>query len=189
MQNRQDLEAQKLVMLSQQLWPHHETPPSITSFQTQTLLLLIAEEAKQAAMDTQSNVAALEEVRLKKSNEIHNLEAQKGKISAEISTVKSEIQTMRNEKEELEGKMRNSKLSVEKDLNRAKEELQTLNKKLQDRERDLIKHRENLEDERKSFREQFEDEKKERKKTLEELDAKVQRKQDMQRKKCYRSYT
>ncbi|CAD7952565.1 unnamed protein product, partial [Amoebophrya sp. A120] len=31
MQNRQYLEAQKLVMPSQHLWPHHETPPSITS--------------------------------------------------------------------------------------------------------------------------------------------------------------
>ncbi len=41
MQNRQHLEAQKLAMLSQHLWPHHETPPSITSFQTQTLLHLI----------------------------------------------------------------------------------------------------------------------------------------------------
>ncbi len=41
MQNRQHLEAQKLFMLRQHLWPHHETPPSITSFQTQTLLHLI----------------------------------------------------------------------------------------------------------------------------------------------------
>ncbi len=42
MQNRQHLESQKLVMLSQHLWPHHETPPSITSFQTQTFLHLIS---------------------------------------------------------------------------------------------------------------------------------------------------
>ncbi len=41
MQNRQHLEAQKLVMLSQHLWPPHDTPPNITSFQTQTLLHLI----------------------------------------------------------------------------------------------------------------------------------------------------
>ncbi len=44
MQNRQHLEAQKLVMLSQQLWPPHDTPHSITSFQqTQTFLHLIAD--------------------------------------------------------------------------------------------------------------------------------------------------
>ncbi len=42
MQNRQHLEAQKLVMLSQHLWLPHDTPPSITSFQTQTFLHLIA---------------------------------------------------------------------------------------------------------------------------------------------------
>ncbi len=38
MQNRQHLEAQKLVMLSQHLWPPRDTPPSSTSFQTQTFL-------------------------------------------------------------------------------------------------------------------------------------------------------
>ncbi|CAD7931840.1 unnamed protein product [Amoebophrya sp. A120] len=33
-------------MLSQHLWPHHETPPSITSFQTQTFLHLIYAQKK-----------------------------------------------------------------------------------------------------------------------------------------------
>ncbi len=50
MQNRQHLEAQTLVMLSQQLWPPHDTPHSITSFQTQIFLHLIDERAEQARL-------------------------------------------------------------------------------------------------------------------------------------------
>ncbi len=41
MQSRQHLEAETLVMLSQHMWPPHDTPPSITSFQTQAFLHLI----------------------------------------------------------------------------------------------------------------------------------------------------
>ncbi len=41
MQNRQHLQAQKFFMLSQHLWPPHDTPPSITSSQTQAFLHLI----------------------------------------------------------------------------------------------------------------------------------------------------
>ncbi len=42
MQNRQQLEAQKLVMLSQHLLPPHDTPPSITSFQTSRVDICIS---------------------------------------------------------------------------------------------------------------------------------------------------
>ncbi len=58
MQNRQHLEAQKLVMLSQHLWPPYNTPSSITSFQTQTFLQLIQQQQEQdfAEAEAQMNL-------------------------------------------------------------------------------------------------------------------------------------
>ncbi|CAD7973721.1 unnamed protein product [Amoebophrya sp. A120] len=52
MLNRQHLEAQKRVMLSQHLWLPPDTPPSITSFQTQTYLHCILLDVEEACCST-----------------------------------------------------------------------------------------------------------------------------------------
>ncbi len=84
MQNRQNLEAQKLVMLTQHLWPLHDTPPSITSFQTQTLL--------QSILDAQGHVQlGAEDLMVKEKNPFETgdkIEVYMGQLKGVVATVR-----------------------------------------------------------------------------------------------------